>query len=167
MKMRRLLVNPVVLSLLVVVLAGLVWGAGAPARAATIANTVVIPVSGTVSGQPESVAFSGKAQISSELVLDPKHTEPPGVILIVDLSNVSGTGSSTGTTYVAGNGSNLRRLLVSADTVQITFPFFRSTTLGISPAARSGLASFALSFDLNTGAITNATASIATPNFPN
>src|SRR5712692_6476205 len=129
MKMRRLLVNPVVLSLLVVVLAGLVWGAGAPARAATIANTVVIPV--------------------------------------VDLSNVSGTGSSTGTTYVAGNGSNLRRLLVSADTVQITFPFFRSTTLGISPAARSGLASFALSFDLNTGAITNATASIATPNFPN
>lgn len=167
MKMLRLSVTPVVLSLFVVVLSGLAWWAGAPASAATT-STALIPVSGTVSGLPESVVFSGQARVSSNLVLDTsRFATPPHILLTIDLSNVSGTGSSTGAKYVAGgNGTDVRRLLVSADTVEITFPFSQGTTMGMS-SVRSGVMSFALSFDLTTGAITKGTGTVAAPYFPN
>jgi hypothetical protein len=167
MKMRRLSVS-VVLSFLVVVLSGLLWWAGTPARAAFAPTVALIPVSGIVSGQPESVKFSGRAQVSSELVLDTSRlNHPPAVILVIDLSGVSGTGSSTGAKYIAGgDGTPVFRQLVSADTIEIAFPFSRGTSMSTS-SARSGVASFALSFDLNTGAITSGTATVAAPNFPN
>src|SRR6266478_6045115 len=109
MKMRRLSVSSVVLSFLVVVLSGRVWWGGTPARGAFAPTVALIPVSGIVSGQPESVKFSGKAQVSSELVLDTsKFNLPPAVILTVDLSGVSGTGSSSGARYTArGNGPSV------------------------------------------------------------
>jgi hypothetical protein len=56
------------------------------------------------------------------------------------------------------------RQLVSTDTVEITFPFSRGT--GTS-SVHTAVASFALTFDLNTGAITKGTATVAAPNFPN
>src|SRR5438046_10767137 len=103
MKMLRLPVTPVVLSLFALVLSGILWWAGTPARAAFAPTIALIPVSGIVTGQPESVKFSGQAQVSSELVLDTsKFNLPPAVILIVDLSGVSGLGSSTGARYTAG-----------------------------------------------------------------
>jgi hypothetical protein len=156
----------VVLSFLVV-LSGLVWWAGTPARAAFAPTIALISTSGIVTGQPESVTFSGQAQISSELVLDTsKFNLPPAVILTFDLSKVSGTGSSSGAKYTAGGiGTSVYRPLVSNDTVEITFPFSRGTAMSMS-SARSGVASFALSFDMNTGAITNGTANIAGPSFP-
>jgi len=164
MKTLRLSVTRVVLSLVVVVLSGLAWWAGTPARAAFAPTIALIPASGIVNGQPESVKFSGRAQVSSELVLDTsKFNVPPAVILIFDLSNVSGIGSSTGAKYVAGgSGTSVYRPLVSNDTVEITFPFSRGTTMSTT-SARSGVASFALGFDLNTGAITSGTANIAGP----
>jgi len=167
MKMRRLPVTSVVLSLLVVVLSALGWRAGAPAQAAFAPTVALVPVSGIVSGQPESVRFSGLAQVSSELVLDTsKFFLAPAVILTVDLSKVSGTGSSTGAKYVVtGDGTVIYKQLVSADTLEIPFPFYRGSMNASS--ARSGVASFALSFDLNTGAITKGTASVAAPNYPN
>jgi len=170
MKIRRLPVGAVVLSLFAVVLSGLLWWAGTPARAAFAPTVVLIPVSGTVSGQPESVRFSGQARVSSELVLDTSRTRPPhppSVILIVDLSGVSGTGSSSEARYaVGGDGTTVFRQLASTDTIQIPFPFTRGTSMGTS-SVRTGVASFALSFDTNTGAITKGTATVAAPNFPN
>ena len=170
MKIPRLSVTPVVLSFLVVTLSGLMWWAGTPARAAYAPTIALIPVSGSVSGQPESVRFSGQAQVSSELVLDTSRTRPPhppSVILIIDLSSVSGTGSSSEARYtVAGDGTLVSRQLASTDTLQIPFPFTRGTSMGTS-SVRTGVASFALSFDTNTGAITQGTATVATPNFPN
>ena len=168
MKMRRVSVNSVVLSFLVVVLSGLVWWAATPARAAFAPTIALIPVSGTVRGLPENVVFSGQAQVSSELVLDTSHfNKPPSVILVIDLSNVSGTGSSSGTRYAAGgNGTSVFRQLFSNDTVEISFPFSRGTTVGMS-SVRSGVVTFALSFDVNTGAITKGTATVAAPYFPN
>ena len=167
MKISRASVNPVVLSFLVVVLSGLMWWAGTPARAAFTPTIALIPVSGIVAGQPESVLFSGQAQVSSELVLHPsKFNHPPAVILTIDLSNVSGTGSSTGARYAAGGkGTSVFRPLVSNDTVEIAFPFSRGTTMGMS-SVRTGVVSFALSFDLNSGAITKGPANIAGPAFP-
>jgi len=175
MNMRRLSVSPVVLSFLVVVLSGLVWWAGTPARAAFAPTVALIPVSGTVSGQPESVRFSGQARVSSELVLDTTRVRPPhlpAVILIIDLSGVSGTGSSTGAKYTAGgDGTPVFRQLAGTDTLEITFPFTRGTTMSVSSAGmssvRSGVVTFVLSFDTNTGAITNGTATVAAPNFAN
>src|SRR5712664_4268290 len=170
MKIRRLSVSPVVLSFFVAVLSGLAWWAGTPARAPFAPAVALIPVSGIVSGQPESVRFSGQARISSELVLDSSRTRPPhppAVILIIDLSGVSGTGSSSEAKYtVGGDGTPVFRQLASVDTVEITFPFSRGTTMGTS-SVRSGVASFALSFDTNTGAITKGTATVAAPSFPN
>ena len=170
MKIPRLSVTPVVLSFLVVILSGLGWWAGTPARAALAPTVALIPVSGTVSGQPESVRFSGQARVSSELVLDTTRFRPPhlpAVILIIDLSGVSGTGSSTGARYTAGgDGTPVFRQLAGTDTIQIPFPFTRGTSMGTS-SARTGVASFALSFDTNTGAITKGTATVAAPNFPN
>src|SRR2546426_6398065 len=82
MKIRRLPVGAVALSLFAVVLSGLLWWAGTPARAAFAPTVALIPVSGIVAGQPESVKFSGQAQVSSELVLDTsKFNLPPAVIL--------------------------------------------------------------------------------------
>jgi hypothetical protein len=169
MKISRLSVGSV-LWFLVVVMSGLLWWAGTPARAAFAPTIALIPVSGTVSGQPESVRFSGQARVSSELVLDTSRTRPPhppSVILIIDLSGVSGTGSSSEARYaVGGDGTPVFRQLASTDTVQISFPFARGTSMGTS-SVRTGLASFALSFDTNTGAITKGTATVAAPNFPN
>src|SRR5258705_3281564 len=103
MKTRRLSVTPVVLSLFVVVLSGLAWWAGTPARAAFAPTVALVPVSGIVSGQPESVKFSGQAQVSSELVLDTSRlNHAPAVLLLIDLSRVSRTGSSTRAEYVVG-----------------------------------------------------------------
>ena len=172
MKIHRVSVTPLVLSLFVVVLTGLVWWAGPSARAALAPTIALIPVSGIVTGQPESVKFSGQAQVSSELVLDTSRFHvAPAVILIIDLSKVTGTGSSTGAKYTAGgDGTPVYRQLVSNDTVEITFPFSRGTAMSVSstglPSVRSGVATFALSFDTNTGAITKGTASIASPAFP-
>src|SRR5437763_15333768 len=97
MKTLRLSVTPVVLSLFALVLSGLLWWAGTPARAAFAPTIAPIPVSGIVTGQPESVQVSAEAQVSSELVLDTsKFNPPPAVILTFDLSGVSGTGPSSG-----------------------------------------------------------------------
>src|SRR5712671_7600398 len=175
MKIPRLSVTPVVLSFLVVTVSGLMWWVGTPARAAYAPTIALIPVSGSVSGQPESVRFSGQARVSSELVLDTSRTRPPhppSVILIIDLSGVSGTGSSSGAKYVVGgDGTPVFRQLASTDTIEITFPFARGTTMSVTSAGmssvRSGVASFALSFDTNTGAITKGTATVAAANFPN
>lgn len=169
MKMLRS-VTPIALSFFVVVLSGLAWWASTPARAAFAPTIALIPISGTVSGQPESVRFSGQAQVSSELVLDTSRTRPPhvpAVILIIDLSGVSGTGSSSEARYaVGGDGTTVLRQLASTDTLQIPFPFSRGASMGTS-SVRTGVASFALSFDTNTGAITKGTATVAAPNFPN
>ena len=173
MKTLRLSVTPVVLSLFALVLSGLLWWAGTPARAAFAPTIAPIPVSGIVTGQPESVKFSGQAQVSSELVLDTsKFNLPPAVILSFDLSGVSGTGSSSGAKYTAGgNGTSAYRRLFSTDTVEITFPFSRGTTMSVTStglaSVRSGVVTFALSFDTITGAITKGTATVATPYFPN
>src|SRR2546422_9186966 len=172
MKMVRLSVTPIVLSFFAVVVAGLLWWAGAPARAAFAPTIALIPVSGIVTGQPESVKFSGQAQASSELVVDTsRFHRAPAVILIIDLSKVSGTGSSTGAKYTAGgDGTPVYRQLASNDTVEIAFAFSRGRTMSVSPTGmpplRSGVVTFALSFDTNTGAITKGTDNIASPAFP-
>jgi hypothetical protein len=169
MKMPRLPVTPVVLLLLVAASTGFAWWASVSATPFNAPVTTLIPVSGIVSGQPESVRFSGQAQVSSELVLDPsRFHRPPAVILIFDLSNVSGIGSSSDARYAAGSdGTTVLRQLVRGDTVEVTFPFARGAmSMSSMSSMRTGVASFALSFDVNTGVITSGSATVSAPNFP-
>src|SRR5258708_14311556 len=136
MEITRSSVTRVVLSFLVVTLSGRMWWAGPPARAAYAPTIALIPVSGSVSGQPESVRFSGQARVSSELVLDTSRTRPPhppSVILIIDLSGVSGIGSSREARYaVGGDGTPVFRQLSGTDTIQIPFPLTRGASRGPS-----------------------------------
>jgi len=149
---RRALFTPA--ALLLAAMAG-----GAPAYAAD----ALVPIQGVVSGQPESVSFSGQAQVKSRLVPDPDFGKP-SLLLTIDLSSVSGVGSSTKATYVISTQELVQRRLAGSHVVEITFPFMKSSSTDVS-SARSGVASFALDFDLNTGAVTNATGNDSSPAF--
>ena len=161
MKMRGPVFARVVLSLLVAMLGGLLGGG----TSALADSSVAIAISGTVDGSPESVYVSGLAQITSTLVkADLTFNHPPRVILSFDLHNVSGKGLSTGATYVTKTQDDMLRLLAPSDVVAITFPLYPNTAAGFR-SARAGLASFKLSFDVTTGAITGGTATVSTPSF--
>ena len=165
MKTRRLLCTPVVLALLLGAVGSLLWR-GTPALAAAPASNLIVPIVGTLDGLPESVSLTGQAQIRSTLVSDPDFGTPPSVNLSIRLLNMSGVGLSTGARYVAKGEIGVMRLLVPSGVVEVTFPFTPVGATGIA-SARSGLATFTLTFDINNGSLKGATASLSSPNFAN
>jgi len=154
MRTRRPVFARTVMSLLVAILGGLLGGG----TSAFAASSVAIPIFGTVDGSPESVYVTGVAQITSALVkTDAKFHHPRRVI-----QNVSGQGLSTGTTYVTTGQDEVMRQLVASDLVEITFALSPNGAEGLT-SARAGLASFTLTFDVSTGALTGGTATVSTP----
>jgi hypothetical protein len=127
----------------------------------TTATAALVTIRGIVSGSPESVSFSGQAQINANVVTDPDFGNPPTVVLSIDLGKVTGVGASSGKTYVTSSQGTLNRRLIAADTVQFTFPFFPSGGSAMSP--RVGIASFNLNFNVSSMKLTGATAQIASP----
>jgi hypothetical protein len=127
----------------------------------TTTTAALVTVTGIVSGSPESVSFSGQAQLNANVVTDPDFGSTPSVVLSIDLSNITGVGSSTGKRYVIANQEIITRRLAAADTVQMTFPFALTSTSTNPPGL--GLASFNLSFDVTTMKLTGASGSIASP----
>jgi len=87
----------------------------------------------------------------------------PSLLLTIDLGSVAGVGSSTKTTYVIAAREQVQRRLAGSHRVEFAFPFTRSGSSTVAPS--TGIATFTLDFDLNTGAVTNATGSVATPRF--
>ncbi len=171
MKTRRTLSTPAFLTALALASAGLV-AAGALAQTAVtptplVATSTIVAISGTVTGLPESVYFTGPVQVSTRPAPGRIAGAQAHVVVSIDLRNISGRGQSTGTTYLTSGQANLTRLFVASDAIEVTFPFFRSGTAADDPSTRTGLASFNLSYDVTTGALTTATASIAAPNLPN
>ena len=128
------------------------------------AQTALVPIKGVVSGTPESVTFSGSAKVASRLAPDPDFNRPR-LVLSIDLSGVSGVGSNTGAKYDISGPELLQREVAASYTVEITFPF-KSSTSSAAATARTGVASFVLDFDVNTGAVTHASGGVSTPNFP-
>jgi hypothetical protein len=173
MKMRQALLTPVAVSILLG-LAGAPAGAqdattsitslSAPVATSSLTTTSAsaVLIGGIVSGQPESVLFLGKAKIDSRLVQDPDFGRPV-LLLTIDLSSVSGVGSSTKAKYVIPSQENVQRHLAPSHRVEITFPFMKSGSDGSS--ARTGVASFAFNFDVNTGEITSGLGHVASPSF--
>jgi hypothetical protein len=158
MKRRRRFFTPVVLSLLVGMTGGLVWGGTA---ALADPATLVIPIAGTVDGPPERVSLSGRVRIQSRMVTDPDFGTPPAVILAIDFLSVFGEGVATGARYVAAGDQVLRRTLAPVDLVEISFPFFPQGSDG-ALQARGARASFSLSFDVTDGKLREAAGSIDT-----
>ena len=176
MTIRRAVFPPVLLPLFVAIAASVLWWDSTPARAqanaakaappaiaatTTTVTAVVVPIKGTVSGLPESVSFSGLAQLNANVVTDPDFGAVPTVVLSIDLGKVTGVGSSTGNKYLTSSQAILNRRLAAADTVQLTFPFFASGGNGMS--SRVGMATFNLSFNVNSMKLTGATAEIVAP----
>jgi len=170
MKIRKALFTPVALAVLAA-LAGVPAGAqnavmlSAPTTTNLLTTSSVsgVVIKGIVSGQPESVSFSGQAQIESRLVRDPDFGRPV-LLMTVDLSSVSGVGQSTKAKYVIANPELVQRHLAPSHDVEVTFPFMKSGSTDAS-SARTGVASFSLSFNPDTGAVTSATGKVASPNF--
>lgn len=121
-----------------------------PSIAAAATSTAYVPISGTVTGTPESVAFSGQAKVSSRLARDPDFNSPR-LVLTIDLSAVGGTGSATGTKYSISGPELVQRRVATSHAVEFTFPFRRG-----AEGPRTGSAIFAFDFDPATGVITKA-----------
>ena len=127
----------------------------------TTATAAQVLIKGIVSGSPESVSLSGQAQLNARVVTDPDFGNPPRVVLSINLSDVTGVGQRTKTTYVTSDEQTLTRPLAATDTVQMTFPFYPSDGSAIS--SRTGMASFNLTFDENSLTLTGVTGAIGSP----
>lgn len=159
-------------SLFAVVLSLAAWSLGATELLGTTSlnaateplRSSLVPVLGIVSGAPESVTFSGNAVVQSRLAPDPDFNRPR-VVLSIDLSGVPGVGSQSGAKYVISGPEVTHRGVAASHTVEFTFPFKASVSTR-DATARTGVASFVLDFDVSTGAVTGASAKLASPNFP-
>jgi len=177
MKTRRLLSLPGARSLSILASVAALSGSPAGAQTTMTGSTTSFPstssstsvtvsgalvsIKGTVSGTPENVAFSGQAKVSANVVTDPDFGTTPTVMLTIDLSGVSGVGSSSGKKYLTADQEIVRRRLAATDSVQLRFPFYASG--GSAMAPRVGLASFSLSFNVNSLQLTGASGAIASP----
>ena len=127
-------------------------------------KSTAVAVSGSVSGRPESVAFSGEAQVQTRLALDPEDARRAKILLQIDLGGVSGVGQSTRTRYVVEAQELVTRKLAPSDVVEMTFPFHPGDARAVT-SSRTGVVTFAFAFDTATGAVTRAKASVGTPSF--
>jgi hypothetical protein len=127
-------------------------------------KSTAVAVSGTVSGRPESVAFSGRAQIQSRLALDPEDKRRAKILLQIDLGGVSGVGASTRAAYLIEAQEVITRSLAPADVIEMTFPFHASNTRAVT-SSRTGVVTFSMTFDTATGMVTAAKGAIGTPSF--
>jgi hypothetical protein len=71
----------------------------------------------------------------------------------------------TGATYAIAGPERVQRGVAASHTIEITFPF-KSSKSATAVTARTGIASFVLDFDVNSGAITGASGNVSSPNFP-
>jgi hypothetical protein len=128
------------------------------------AYSALVPIKGTVSGAPESVSFSGEAKVSSRLAPDPDFNKPR-LVLTIDLTGVDGVGSASGAKYLISGPELVQRRVAASHAIEITFPF-RSSASRAAAMPRTGVASFVLDFDLDTGAVAGASGKVSSPNFP-
>jgi len=127
---------------------------------ALVPSSISIPVGGIVFGLPESVSFTGTAQID----VKPAEADAPGavrrVVVFIDFGQLTGRGVSTGATYTAGGLMVITRVLSPSDVIEATLPFSIS---GSSPTAptRTAVARFNFRFNMTDGTISAVTASVA------
>lgn len=159
-----------VLALLAAMLANLVWqsaSAQIPSSLSSLLSrpvtNLIVPIAGTVEGDGEDVALSGRARVMTTVVPDPDFLGPTSVIVSIDLLNVFGVGRLSGTKYAATGEQKMLRVLAPSDRVEVTFPVFPVGALGTA-SVRPLVASFDLDFD--NAQLRRAIAKFIGPNFP-
>ena len=159
-------------SVLVLSIAILQGFADGPPLALAGSPSVLVPLSGTVSGVSdadsqvaEPVNLKGKARITSSpvLALDTGLDRPASILLTIDILNMNGKGAVTRKQYVTSGVDQVyrARTFVPADQIDVTFPFY-PTGRDRHVVARAALASFTISFD-SAGHIIAATGSLSNP----
>jgi hypothetical protein len=123
-------------------------------------RTATVPVSGSVGGAPEIVAFSGKVQIRSHLVTDPDFGKPPTVHLAIDLVDMVGKGLSSGAKYVSSAEFMNSTEVDANEVIELTFPFQPETRKG-HLVARAGNLALTLRFDARSGAVISGTGRVS------
>ena len=138
----------------------------APASAADAMHTTMVaigspaaPLAAAARGAGERVVFTGRATVKSRLARDPDFGESK-LLLFIDMRAVSGVGASSGARYVIPSQEILLRPLTVSHQVELTFPFAEKATDPLS-LTRTGVASFSLNVDINTGAVTAASGTAA------
>ena len=136
-----------------------------PTSAAAMHTTMVAigspsaPLAAAARGSGERVVFTGRAKVKSRLARDPDFGESK-LLLFIDMRAVSGVGAWSGARYVIPSQAILIRSLAVSHQVELTFPFAKKATAPLS-VTRTGVASFALQVDINTGAVTAASGTAA------
>ncbi len=120
MKIRRVLFKPAVF--LAALAAGMAWWGNTPAQAQGVWSTTLVPIAGIVTGQPENVEFSGLAKVHSKLAPDPDFYRPT-LLLSIDLSAMTGVGSSTRNKYTVAGPENVQRSVAGSHFIEFTFAF--------------------------------------------
>ncbi|WPC06104.1 hypothetical protein SBP02_04950 [Pseudomonas benzenivorans] len=125
-------------------------------------SLLVVPIAGSLDGEPEDIELQGRAKIRSTAFTDADLGEPPGVLLAIDFLNVIGVGESTGTRYFVHGEHTVVRRLRESDRVELSFPI---SPVGAreTAATRAVRAAFELSFDLDNGKLQAATARFSSP----
>jgi hypothetical protein len=122
----------------------------------------LIPVQGIVTGAQETVAFKGMARVNSRLAADPDFNLPQ-LVFTLDMSTVPGFGASSRARYVIGGPAIIQRRLAPSHRVEITFPFQRVD--GGVGSTQTGVASFMLDVNQDTGDIAQASANVSSPTY--
>ena len=135
--------------------AGLWLAVGMAGGAVAAGQVAVVPVSGTVGGPPELVAFRGNVHIRSTLIKDPDFGKPPTVQLAIDLVDVIGKGLTSGAKYVTTAEFLNSTEIDSHEVIEVSFPFHPASRNG-HRVARAGLMALTLKFDARNGAIIGA-----------
>jgi hypothetical protein len=142
--------------------------AAGPAFAQTATSLFTTTISGTLGTVlapgplptptgPELINCTGPVKIATAAVSDP--TLPPGVVVTVDVRDLSCVGQTTGATYINSGFANLTRPLLATDLVQTTFAVYPETAGGYMDA-RTAMVTLNLIYDTITGALTTASAAI-------
>jgi hypothetical protein len=134
----------------------------APAHAQATSGFTV-QATGSVTTPTEVVNFSGPLQINVVTVPDPSGG-PTTAVVSLEATDIAGTGATTGTSFINSGEARLTRVLAATDVVQTTFAFYQDVPGGFMKT-RTALLTVNLTYDVASGALTGATASISTPSF--
>src|SRR5215218_6822767 len=77
------------------------------------ADDKLVPLSGIVTAPPETVVFQGNARVNSRLAKDPDFGNPQ-LVLTIDVSGLSGSGSATRAQYQVFGPEIIQRRLAAS-----------------------------------------------------
>ena len=114
-------------------------------------NSTLVPFVTILKSSAETVSFTGTARLDTQVILDNVLGNAPVMEIVVDMSGITGVGTSSGSPYSISGPAIIHRPLVPNDLIRVTFPFYRGTDLLGSETVE---ATFNCKFDTATGAVT-------------